>query len=156
MEFDFVKEMENGIVMDYAENKFIFVVKDFWSKEEIGFLKKKKGMISLIEKEQLPVFIVQIEEGLESSDCVFCLNSDNEGCLALQNYQFEIHVFDEAGNEVLKRTAEADKKASAAIYDILHHAIKDEDEALLDAKIAKISVHEPFELEEMTDLHIKF
>ena len=64
MEFDFVKEMENGIVMDYAENKFIFVVKDFWSKEEIGFLKKKKGMISLIEKEQLPVFILQIEEGL--------------------------------------------------------------------------------------------
>ena len=25
MEFDFVKEMENGIVMDYAENKFIFL-----------------------------------------------------------------------------------------------------------------------------------
>ena len=43
MEFDFVKEMENGIVMDYAENKFIFVVKDFWSKEEIGFLKKKRS-----------------------------------------------------------------------------------------------------------------
>ena len=87
---------------------------------------------------------------------MFCLNSDNDACLALQNYQFEIHVFDEAGNEVVKRTAEADKKASVAIYDILHHATKDEDEASLDAKIAKISVHEPFELEEMTELHIKF
>ena len=156
MQFDFVKEMENGIMMDYAEHKFIFVVKDYWSKEEISFLKKKKGMISLIEKEQLPVFIIQIEEGLESSDCVFCLNSDNDECLSLQNYQFEIHVFDESGNEVVKRTAEADKKASVAIYDILHHVTKDEDEASIDAKIEKISVLEPFELEEMTELHIKF
>ena len=156
MQFDFVKEMDQGIVMDYAEGKFMFVIKDFWSKEELSFLKKKKGMISLVQKENLPVFIVQIEEGLESSDCVFCVTSDNDGCLSMQNYQFEIHVFDDAGNEVAKRSAEADKSASVKIYEILHEAVKDEDEAVVDAKIAKISVLEPFELEELTNLHIKF
>ena len=155
MQFDFVKEMDNGIVMDYAEGKFIFIVKDYWSKEEIRFLKKNKGMISLIEQQKLPVFVVQIEEGLESSDFVFCLNSDNEDCLAVQNYQFEVLVFDEASNLIVKRTAEADKTSSGKIHEILHHAIKDEDEASIDEKIAKISVFEPFELEEMTDLHVK-
>ena len=50
MEFDFVKEMENGIVMDYAENKFIFVVKDFWSKEEIGFLIWNSDMPAFVER----------------------------------------------------------------------------------------------------------
>ncbi len=155
MQFDFVKEMDNGIVMDYAEGRFIFVIKDYWSLEEIRFLKKNKGMISLIEQMNLPVFVVQIEEGLESSDCVFMLNSDNDECLVMQNYQFEVLVFDENGNQVVRRTAEADKQMSVRIYEILHHAIKDEEEAIVDEKIAKISVKEPFELEEMTDLHIK-
>jgi len=155
MQFDFVKEMDNGIVMDYAEGKFIFIVKDYWSKEEIRFLKKNKGMISLIEKEQLPVFIVQIEEGLESSDCVFTLTLENDGCLSLQNYQFEVLVFDEQGILVVKRTAEADRKMSLSIHEILNHVIKEEDDSLVDAKIERISVFEPFELEEMTDLHIK-
>lgn len=156
MQFDFVKEMENGIVMDYAEGKFLFVIKDYWSKEELNFLKKKKGMISLIQKENLPVFIVQIEEGLESSDCVFLLTSMNEACLKMQNYQFEIHIFDEEGHEVIKRTADADKGTSVKIYEILNAAQIDEDDALIDTKIEKISVLEPFELEEMTDLHVKF
>lgn len=155
MQFDFVKEMENGIVMDYAEGKFIFLIKDFWSSEEIRFLKKNKGMISLIEKEELPVFIVQIEEGLESSDCVFCLSQDNADCLTPQQYLFEVLVFDEQGNELVRRTAEADHKTSLRIHSILSHASMDEDAAMVDSKVEKISVLEPFELEEMTDLHIK-
>ena len=156
MQFDFVKEMDNGIVMDYAEGKFMFVIKDTWSKEELKFLKRNKGMITLIEREQLPVFVVQIEEGLESSDCVFLLTSDNEACTKMQDYQFEVHVFDEAGSEVLKRTAEADKKTSVRIYEILSHAIKNEQDEAVDAKLSKITVLEPFELEELSDLHVKF
>lgn len=155
MQFDFVKEMDNGIVMDYVDGKFIFVVKDYWSQEEIRFLKRNKGMITLVERFKLPVFILQIEEGLESSDCVFCLNSENKSCLVMQNYQFEIHVFDQMSNLVVKRTCEADKNASVRMYEILHHAAIDEDEASIDAKITKISELEPFELEELTDLHIK-
>ncbi len=155
MQFDFVKEMENGIVMDYVDGKFVFIIKDYWSKEEIRFLKKNKGMITLIEKHQLPVFILQIEEGLESSDCVFYLTQDNASCLNPQQYHFEVLVFDEQGNEVLKRACEADQTMSKRICEILGHACLDEDEAVVDAKIEKISAYEPFELEEMTDLHVK-
>lgn len=57
---------------------------------------------------------------------------------------------------MIKRTADADKGTSVKIYEILNAAQKDEDDALIDTKIEKISVLEPFELEEMTDLHVKF
>lgn len=69
---------EEGTVMDYVDDEFVFVIKDEeWTDFELDALKKKPLEIQFVYKFDIAVFLLTLEDAIETSDFIFSCH-DNE------------------------------------------------------------------------------
>ena len=69
---------EEGTVMDYVDGAFLFIVKDEkWTEFELEALKKRPLTIDFVYKYDIPIFLLTLEDAIDTSDFVFNVH-DNE------------------------------------------------------------------------------
>ncbi len=74
----FVEIEEQGTVMDYFDQEFIFVIKDeAWTDYELNALRKKPLEIDFVWKYNIPIFLLTLQDAIDTSDFVFNVH-DNE------------------------------------------------------------------------------
>lgn len=65
---------ENGIWLDYRDHTWFFMIKDdIWQPEEIQNAMHKGIKISFLQKGIVDIFLIEVNDCLETSDVPFCL-----------------------------------------------------------------------------------
>ena len=152
---EIVKNLEDGIICDYANDQFVFIVKDYWSKEELQLLKRNKGRISCSIKDGIAYFVVSINDCLECSDCSFTLNDENIKCLDKQNYSFQLYIYDENNTIVSSRQTNCSNDKNDLLSDLLSLLTLNDSDELIESKISIVSkMYEPFIIDETSPFFI--
>ena len=69
---------EQGTVMDYVDDEFVFIIKDeMWTEFELNAFKKYPFGFDFVFKYDIPIFLLTIEDAIDTSDFVFNVY-DNE------------------------------------------------------------------------------
>lgn len=149
---------EEGTVMDYVENEFIFVIKDStWSEEERkGFLRNELR-IDLVYKYDIALFLLTVEDVIDTSDFVFNVH-DNDYSASLfreteknDGFFMNIYLLDEANMVCAKRRIQLSNIMSGCIAETLKKQKKAnyaEEEFVCNLSGLQ-EAWEPFELQEM-------
>ena len=146
---EIAKNLEDGIICDFFNEQFTFIVKDYWSKEELALLKRNKGRISCSIKEGIAYFVVSVNDCLECSDCSFTLNDENIKCLEKQNYSFQLYIFDENNNVISSRQTSCNEEKNELLNDLLSLLSLNDSAEVIDSKIDIVSkMYEPYLIDE--------
>ena len=69
---------EEGTVMDYVDDEFVFIIKDMqWTAFELEALKKQTLQMDFVYKYDIAVFLLTLEDAIDTSDFIFCCH-DND------------------------------------------------------------------------------
>lgn len=149
---------EEGTVMDYVEDEFIFVIKDsIWTEEERkGFLRNELR-IDFVYKYDIALFLVTVEDAIDTSDFIFNVH-DNDYPASLfrefennDGYFMSIYLLDETNKVCAKRRVHLSKTMSSCIAENLKKQKKInyiEEEFACNLSGLQ-DAWEPFELQEM-------
>lgn len=67
-----VEIIEEGTLMDFSDQEFVFIVKDEkWMPYELQCLKEKPLEIQFVYKYDIAVFLLTLEDALDTSDFIF-------------------------------------------------------------------------------------
>lgn len=152
----FPYDMEDGIVIDYIDHKFIMVLKDStWSEFEVKGLTQKKCTISFVYERICAIFLFGIDDCIETSDASFDIHNCEyaEEILSPENecFVFEVYFIDEKNKITGLKKMTLTKEMSKVIQSNLAKQFDATyDDAGFDKALAKLqSQYEPFELEEI-------
>ena len=69
---------EEGTVMDFVDDEFVFVIKDeVWMDEECQAMKHNPLTLDFVYKYDIAVFLLTLEDAVDTSDFIFNVH-DNE------------------------------------------------------------------------------
>lgn len=149
-------DMEEGIVIDYIDHKFIMVLKDStWSEFELKGLLQKKCTISFVYERICALFLFGIDDCIETSDASFDIHNCEyaDEILSPENecFEFEVYFIDEQNRIAGLKKITFTKEMSKIIQTNLQMQQEATyDDAGFDKALAKLqSQYEPFELEEI-------
>ena len=75
-----VEIIEEGTLMDFIDQEFVFVIKDeTWMPYELQCLKQKPLEIQFVYKYDIAVFLLTIEDALDTSDFIFNVHDNTYG-----------------------------------------------------------------------------
>ena len=154
-EFDIEEE---GTVMDYVDGAFLFIVKDeMWTDFELDALKKRPLTIDFVYKYDIPIFLVTLEDAIDTSDFVFNVH-DNEYPDSLyqhfdkgSGYRLELILLDKDNVVRGMRKVQLSNDASIIVADTLKKQLEApyrEDEFLCNLEGIQ-NTWEPFEMQPM-------
>lgn len=155
--FEFEIE-EEGTVMDYVDGAFLFIVKDeMWTDFELDALKKRPLTIDFVYKYDIPIFLVTLEDAIDTSDFVFNVH-DNEYPDSLyqhfdkgSGYRLELILLDKDNVVRGMRKVQLSNDASIVVADTLKKQLEApyrEDEFLCNLEGIQ-NTWEPFEMQPM-------
>lgn len=149
---------EEGTVMDYVDGAFLFIVKDeMWTDFELDALKKRPLTIDFVYKYDIPIFLVTLEDAIDTSDFVFNVH-DNEYPDSLyqhfdkgSGYRLELILLDKDNVVRGMRKVQLSNDASIVVADTLKKQLEApyrEDEFLCNLEGIQ-NTWEPFEMQPM-------
>ena len=145
-------EAEEGIWLDYENHIWYFFVKDAnWTKEELSLAKRNQAFLRFVHKNDIDLFLLEIEDCLECSDIPICM-SDADDALkkSLQDdlaYAYRIVLLDGDNKVVVMRVGSMKDRDSAMLKEQLKK--QDLDDTRFDQTYQKLmDTTEPFEMEE--------
>ena len=146
---DIIEKLKEGIICDYVNEQFVFIVKDYWSKDELAILKRNKGKISCSVYDGIAYFVVSINDCLECSDCSFILNDENINCQNVQNYNFQLYIYNEKNDLISSRQTTCANDKNELLNSMLLQLSLNDEESIIDSKISVISkMYEPYVIDE--------
>lgn len=156
--------LEDGIVVDYTNGAFIIAIKDdVWQEYEIQALKQHKVHISFLYERVCAIFLLTVDDAIETSDASFDIHSCEEAnkILSIQKgecYQVEIYLIDKNNEIVASRVITLSLPATMLLQESLQKQMDTPyDDEGFDRALMKIQgVQQPFELEERADFHEVF
>ena len=154
-------ELEQGVVIDYVKNSFVFVMKDeLWQEYETHAFLHHKLHFSFLYERVCAIFLFAVEDAIETSDASFDIHQcdDAETILNLSKgncYDVEMYLIDAQNKIQACRKITLSQPASMLIQEaLIKQSQTPYDEAGFDRALLKIQgVEEPFELEERADFH---
>lgn len=110
-----------GTIMDYVDNEFVLVIKDdHWTPYEVQAIKSHKLMISFVYKYDITLFLVTVEDAIDTSDFIFNIHDNNHDTILQEfpkgmGYACSLYVVDK-GNKVMgKRKVQLSSQMSTTI-----------------------------------------
>ena len=157
-------ELDEGTAIDFIDDEWVLVVKDeFWTEYECKALKRNKVTISFVERGIVDLFLIQVEDALETSDCPFNVHADDySSCFKEFNkgegYLFNVVYLNKENEIIAKRTVRLNTEMSNCISSHLKNQNENQVEEIdFEASLAKIqSKCEPFECEEFALISNQF
>lgn len=154
-------EIENGIVIDYIQDRFVMLIKDdVWTEYEVHAFHHHKLHLSFVYERVCAIFLFENVDAIDTSDASFDIHNceEAETLLAKQQYDVEIYLIDKNNQVCAGRSISFDKKASKIIRDCLQKQMNTPyDEAGFDRALQKMQgQYEPFEMEEIALLKSVF
>lgn len=152
-----MSDFENGIMMGFENNQLIIgLIDDCLVEEEKLALKRNTCMLYYLSKGPVDLFLINIDDSLETSDVPFCVHDwkDDEDFIKMlndsSNLQVKVVYMDKKGNELVSKNGTLDTKMSQCIRDSFKNNLEKEfDELAYDSALARIiQRYEPFEMEE--------
>lgn len=152
-----MSKLECGTIMGFENDKLILaIVDDRFVEEELTALKRNACTLFYVSKGIVDLFLVSIEDCLETSDVPFCAADYKDDASFLSwlsgtgNIQVRVAYYDPEGNEVAGRNGTLDSTMSQIVRNGFKEQLKKPfDEEAYAASLAKIQAkYEPFELEE--------
>lgn len=149
-------QIEEGIAIDFVEGQWIVLVKDaMWTDYELKALRRNKLFIHFVESGAADLFLIQVEDALETSDCPFDVRAqDYSSCFRTfekgDGYPFVIAYLNEENIIVAKREVKLNTQMSNCISSHLKAQSENgSGEASFESDLAKLqSRFQPFECEE--------
>lgn len=150
-------EFENGIMMGYENNQLVIgLVDDCLVEEEKTALRRNPCMLYYLSKGPVDLFLINIDDSLETSDVPFCVHDwkEDEGFIKMlndsNNIQIKVVYMDQDGNEIVSRTGTMDTKMSQCVRESFKTNLENEfDESAFESTLSRIMQrYEPFEMEE--------
>lgn len=146
---------EEGTVMDYVDGAFIFVIKDeMWTEYETKGINKKPLQIDFVYKYDIPMFLVTIEDVLDTSDFIFNVHDgiydDHLYDGSKHCYHGKVYLLDKNNIVCGKRSFTMSTSLSSCIADSLKkqkEALYNEEEFSCNLEGLQ-STWEPYELQE--------
>ena len=151
-----VEIIEEGTLMDFIDQEFVFVIKDeTWMPYELQCLKQKPLEIQFVYKYDIAVFLLTIEDALDTSDFIFCCHDNIYDAALWKKYEqgsgamCTLYLLDEANVVKGKRRVCLSTKMSNCISECLqvqkeHSYVEEEFACNLEGLQA---AYEPFELQ---------
>lgn len=155
-----MSQFENGILIGYENKQFVIGIFDeFFVEEELNALKRNTCTLSYLSKGLVDLFLINIEDSLETSDIPFCVHDFKEDSAFIQsleeteNYTVKVAYMDLDGKEIATRIGTMDSKMSKKIREAFKNNLTQSfDEEAYENTLTRIqSKYEPFELEELAD-----
>lgn len=153
--------LEDGIVVDYMENRFVMIIKDdIWTDFEVQAFARNKLYISFLYERVCAMFLFTNVDSIDTSDASFDVHNCDEKEILLQQLQYDMEIY-LVGSEhkiYAARSISFDKQASALIRSNLQKQMDTPyDDEGFDRALMKIQgSYEPFEMEEMALLKESF
>lgn len=149
-------EMSEGMIIDFIEDEWFLIIKDtIWTDYEKRALRCNKLTLSFVEKGIVDLFLIQVEDALEISDCPFDVHADDySSCFKTfkkgEGYAFNIAYLDLENTIVAKRKVHLNTEMSACISEHLKKQSEIEiEEGAFERGLVKLQgQYEPFECEE--------
>ena len=149
--------LDCGIMIEYDGEQFVISrIDDTFVQEELQALKRNKCTLYYVSKGIVDLFLLHIEDSLETSDIPFCFQeSKSDSLLASlerdQQYKIEIRYLDQNGQLLGVRRGLCSNAMTQCIQSGFKAQVNYEfDEEIYEASLAKIQMkYEPFELEEI-------
>lgn len=156
--------IDNGIVVDFTEGKFVMLLKDdVWSEDELHAFLHQKMHISFLYERVCALFFIEIVDGIEVSDASFDIHACEEGKMLIEKgdedcYGVEIYLINKDNTICAQRKITLSKKASRIIYEKLQIQMETPyDEEGFNRALMKLqTIEEPFELVERSQVHEVF
>lgn len=153
--------LEDGIVMDYLENRFVIIVKDeLWSDFEKQALQRNKLNIYFLYERVCAIFLLENVDSIDTSDIIFNIKNcdEKDACIQQMQYEFEIYLIDKENKVCAIRSVTMDKASSTIIREALTMQMNAPfDEEGFDRALMKLQGrYEPFEMEDMALVKAKF
>ena len=159
-----MEKLQPGLMMGFEENTLLIgVVDEFFVEEELRALKLHPCSVYYISKGIVDLFLLQIEDSLETSDAPFCVfdwKEDPKFQSWLQQRN-PIHIrvvyLDLEGKEIGVRKGRLSDAMSRRIRsNFIEHLQQDFDEEAYQIALKKIQTkYEPFELEAQAEAFCK-
>ncbi len=150
-------EMDEGMMIDFVDDEWVLIVKDAtWTDYEKKALRRNKLTLSFVEKGIVDLFLIQVDDALETSDCPFNVHADDySSCFKTfkkgEGYIFHIAYLDLENKVVANRKVRLNTEMSNCISEHLkkQSEITIDDEGFERALAKLQSQFEPFECEEI-------
>lgn len=145
---------EDGIMIDYTENRFVIVVKDeIWTDYEINALYHNPLHIYFGYERICAFFLLENVDSIDTSDAVFDIHvcEEKEVLLKQEQYTIEIYLLNQQNKVCASRSLTLSKSESKIIKDALtKQAAAIYDDAGFDRALYKLQhTYEPFEMEQL-------
>lgn len=149
-------EMDEGVMIDFVDDEWLLLIKDgLWTDYEKKALRRNKLTLSFVEKGIVDLFLIQVEDALETSDCPFDVHvADYSSCFKTfkkgEGYSFNIAYLDLENIVVANRKVRLNTEMSNCISEHLKKQSEIAvDEDAFERGLAKLQgQYEPFECEE--------
>lgn len=143
---------QEGTIMDYVDDEFIFIIKDeFYSDYEIKAIKKKKMLLEYVYLYDISIFLLTIDDAIDTSDFYFNIHENDYSSLFNQEQiKASFYLLDKDNVVKAKKSFELNSEVSKQIKEKLKIQLnnpynEEEFNCNLDGII---NTWEPFELSE--------
>lgn len=149
-----VEIIEEGTLMDFIDQEFVFVIKDeIWMPYELQCLKQKPLEIQFVYKYDIAVFLLTIEDALDTSDFIFNVHDNTYGeelFLPDNNgYACSLYFLDKENRVMGRKKFHLSRKTSDVIAEKLRiqkDVLYQEEEFLCNLEGLQMA-YEPFEMQ---------
>lgn len=153
--------LEDGIVVDYTQQRFVMVVKDaIWTDYEMDAFYHHRLHVDFVYERVCAIFLLECEDAIDTSDASFSIHAsdEKEHILASESYDMELYLVDANNRVCAARSITYSKADSLQIRECLQkQADTPYDEEGFDRALAKIQgTYQPFELQESAIVRGKF
>ena len=137
---------EEGTVMDFVDDEFVFVIKDeVWMDEECQAMKHNPLTLDFVYKYDIAVFLLTLEDAVDTSDFIFNVHDNGDG------YGMTLYLINSMNTVCAKRRVRLSQGMSNTISQYLaqqKQAPFMEEEFLCNLQGLQ-SAWEPFEMQKM-------
>lgn len=159
-----MSKLESGIIAEFKEGKFIIsILDDHFVEDEIKALRRNACTLYYVSKGVVDLFLINIDDSLETSDIPFCVEDYREdqdfleSLAQTKNYSVQVRYVNLEGLEIATKTGTMDTVMSELLREKFKIQLETEwDEEAYEASLMKIQLKfEPFELEEVANAQCK-
>lgn len=108
---------QEGTIMDYVDDEFIFIIKDeFYSDYEIKAIKKKKMLLEYVYLYDISIFLLTIDDAIDTSDFYFNIHENDYSSLFNQEqFKASFYLLDKDNIVKAKKSFELNSEVSKQI-----------------------------------------
>lgn len=159
-----MSKLESGILAEFKEGKFIIsIIDEHFVEDEIKALRRNACTLYYVSKGVVDLFLINIDDSLETSDLPFCVEDyrqEEDFLQALnqqENFAVQVRYVDLEGLEIATKIGTMDTHMSQMLRENFKKQLAEEwDEEAYEASLMKIQLKfEPFELEEAANAQCK-